>query len=217
MKDRPHEKQHWDRKAAGRGGDERVIAAFAATKIPFLESHIQNLSDCLTLEVGCGDGFISRHLMGKTRLLGVDFSGRMLARNPLTDKAVASAYRLPFADDSFDLVFESNVLHHLEEPAMAVAEMGRVSRRYVALSEPNARSIPIFISHAILPGEKGCLKYNRRYLERLLDEGEIDLIASADLGWVTPRLTPAFMLGILTWLEMRTRSGMFSMVIGCVR
>jgi len=47
------------------------------------------------------------------------------------------ALALPFADDSFDFVIETAVLHHVPEPAKAVAEMMRVARVGVMISDSN--------------------------------------------------------------------------------
>lgn len=44
---------------------------------------------------------------------------------------------LPFGDASFDVVCETGVLHHVSEPGAVVAEMTRVARRAVFLSDEN--------------------------------------------------------------------------------
>ena len=44
---------------------------------------------------------------------------------------------LSFADNSFDLVCEFAVLHHVRRPGQVVAEMSRVARRMVAISDCN--------------------------------------------------------------------------------
>lgn len=49
----------------------------------------------------------------------------------------ANGAHLPFKSRSFDAVIETGVLHHMERPALAVAEMLRVSRRAVCLSDSN--------------------------------------------------------------------------------
>jgi SAM-dependent methyltransferase len=49
---------------------------------------------------------------------------------------VADAERLPFADRSFDLVYVHDGLHHLEHPQAGLAEMARVARRAVSITEP---------------------------------------------------------------------------------
>jgi glycosyltransferase involved in cell wall biosynthesis/SAM-dependent methyltransferase/uncharacterized protein YbaR (Trm112 family) len=56
---------------------------------------------------------------------------------PITS-IVADVEHLPFADDAFDLVFVHDGLHHLERPEAGVAEMARVARRWVSLTEPAA-------------------------------------------------------------------------------
>jgi SAM-dependent methyltransferase len=49
---------------------------------------------------------------------------------------VADAEDLPFADRSFDLVYVHDGLHHLEHPEAGLAEMARVARRAVSITEP---------------------------------------------------------------------------------
>ncbi len=49
---------------------------------------------------------------------------------------VADAEHLPFRDRSVDLAYVHDGLHHLEEPAAALAEMARVAARGVSINEP---------------------------------------------------------------------------------
>jgi SAM-dependent methyltransferase len=49
---------------------------------------------------------------------------------------VADVENLPFANQSVDLVFVHDGLHHLERPKAGIAEMMRVARRWVSVSEP---------------------------------------------------------------------------------
>ncbi|OAI41382.1 hypothetical protein AYO41_01650 [Verrucomicrobia bacterium SCGC AG-212-E04] len=51
------------------------------------------------------------------------------------DDPPALAQSLPFASDSFDIVFTEAVLHHLDRPHAAIYEMVRVSRRSIIISE----------------------------------------------------------------------------------
>jgi SAM-dependent methyltransferase len=48
--------------------------------------------------------------------------------------------RLPFADDSFDVVLSSEVLEHLVRPVEAIAELLRVARKYVIMTSLEALS-----------------------------------------------------------------------------
>jgi ubiquinone/menaquinone biosynthesis C-methylase UbiE/uncharacterized protein YbaR (Trm112 family) len=52
------------------------------------------------------------------------------------DLVVADAENLPFRDGSVDVTYVHDGLHHLERPALALAEMARISRRAVSVSEP---------------------------------------------------------------------------------
>jgi SAM-dependent methyltransferase len=54
---------------------------------------------------------------------------------------VADAERLPFRDRSFDLVYVHDGLHHLERPFVAIAEMARIAKRAVSITEPASATI----------------------------------------------------------------------------
>jgi len=86
------------------------------------------------LDVGCGTGRLLEALRPYGRVMGVDPSEGMLRvlREHRRGEAVrGSAEHLPFADDSFDVVFSVATLHHLVEPGRveaALREMVRVAR-----------------------------------------------------------------------------------------
>jgi len=54
-----------------------------------------------------------------------------------TQHLALDAEQIELPDNSFDLVFASEVLHHCSSPHRALCEMLRVSRRYVLFLEPN--------------------------------------------------------------------------------
>jgi ubiquinone/menaquinone biosynthesis C-methylase UbiE len=70
--------------------------------------------------------------------LGVVLQARERARRFGLDieLVVADAEALPFRDSSIDIVYVHDGLHHLEQPAIGLAEMTRVARRAVSISEP---------------------------------------------------------------------------------
>jgi ubiquinone/menaquinone biosynthesis C-methylase UbiE/uncharacterized protein YbaR (Trm112 family) len=72
--------------------------------------------------------------------LGVILQARERARRFGLDftLVVADAEALPFQDRSIDLVYVHDGLHHLERPALGLAEMARVARRAISVSEPAA-------------------------------------------------------------------------------
>lgn len=94
------------------------------------------------LEVGCGEGLLAHHLVTRggrpERFVAsdVDVSAVTKDLDPLIEVCPASAYELPFADASFELVVCCEVLEHLAHPERALAETARVARRAVLLSAP---------------------------------------------------------------------------------
>jgi len=89
------------------------------------------------LDVGCGEGAITNRLARTREVVGVDTSSTALSHLETT-AIEASATRLPLADDSFDLVLSSEMLEHMprKEYVAALAEMRRVTRRYLLISVP---------------------------------------------------------------------------------
>ena len=83
------------------------------------------------LELGCGTGLILSRLAPSARsAFGLDISPGMIARarDRGLDVALGSVTHLPFADDSFDLVYSFKVLAHVPDIGRALAEAARVTR-----------------------------------------------------------------------------------------
>jgi ubiquinone/menaquinone biosynthesis C-methylase UbiE len=88
------------------------------------------------LDIGCGTGQLlrrARPCYPTAQLVGVDLAGQMVATaTTLTPTKLAvryvhaSAERLPFTDDVFDLVFTTLSLRHWTDPPAGIAEIGRV-------------------------------------------------------------------------------------------
>lgn len=79
------------------------------------------------LDAGCGTG---RRLPGQpaTLAVGVDLCREMLIAGGERRVAVADVRALPFAPDSFDVVWCRLVLGHLSDPLPAYRELARVCR-----------------------------------------------------------------------------------------
>lgn len=89
------------------------------------------------LEVGCGMGTdLLQFARGGANVTGIDLTPRSIeiSRHHLSlynqsgDFANADCERLPFADESFDVVYSNGVLHHTPDTAGAVREIHRVLR-----------------------------------------------------------------------------------------
>lgn len=89
------------------------------------------------LEVGCGMGTdLLQFARGGAKVTGVDLTSRSIeiSRQHLAvcdergDFAISDAETLPFADESFDVVYSNGVLHHTSDTVGAVRELHRVLR-----------------------------------------------------------------------------------------
>ena len=82
------------------------------------------------LDVATGGGHVARRLREEgCRVVTVDPAPGMQA------DVVAGAEDLPFADDSFDVVACRIAPHHFADIRAAVAEMARVSKRFVVIED----------------------------------------------------------------------------------
>jgi 2-polyprenyl-3-methyl-5-hydroxy-6-metoxy-1,4-benzoquinol methylase len=96
------------------------------------------------MEVGCGEGFSTQKLREllppECSLRASDVEQRLVDEARRNNPGVAiereSIYELPHADGAFDVVFVLEVLEHLDDPAAALAEVCRVSKRWVITSVP---------------------------------------------------------------------------------
>jgi SAM-dependent methyltransferase len=84
-----------------------------------------------TLEVGCGEGRVTRDLATRGhRVVAIDASPTLIRAAREADAtgsySVADAAALPFNDDSFDLVVAYNSLMDVQDMPAAVGEIGRV-------------------------------------------------------------------------------------------
>jgi len=108
-----------------------------------------SLTEGRALDIGTGPGQIVFKLaqrLPRWHVTGIDRSPRMIAeafaeRDRLARSAadggnararveflLADGCRAPFADATFDLVLCNSVLHHLEDPARLLREIGRVAK-----------------------------------------------------------------------------------------
>lgn len=133
-----------------RGGDdyfrEQEDHPTRADRLNWVARRVASYRPTSILEVGCGYGKLIRALRRRTDapIVGLDFSPSQLDRAaahladlPAIDLVRASGARLPFADNSFDLVVTSAVILH-NEPAVAEAirrEILRVARRWAVHNE----------------------------------------------------------------------------------
>jgi SAM-dependent methyltransferase len=93
------------------------------------------------IEVGCGPGDLAEALFpSETRYLGIDIDPDEVEKAttgyPFRTFQVGSAYELPVATSSMDLVIACEVLEHLSQPQLALDEIDRVARKWILISVP---------------------------------------------------------------------------------
>src|SRR3989338_1126199 len=110
-----------------RNPDDYVVKAFVTPKIKFMQNNGCFRGKGINiLDVGSGNGTFSWYFREYAEeIVCLDYSEQLLRLNAARMKARADIYQLPFRDGQFDLVFEANVLHHLDNPYSALKEMHR--------------------------------------------------------------------------------------------
>ena len=185
------------------------------------------------LDIGCGSGIYFPILAPKVeRLVGIDISPEMIrAADSLVEAKglvnvvtqVASVMTLPFEDGGFDAVLGFDVLHHVPDPDVAMAEIARVLRpegRFISI-EPNALNPMVFIAHLIPKEERGALRRNypwkmwrlikkhlgrpsSRYVWHVTSSGNKLLVAALRFCELTMGFWPMRYLGVrMVWTAVK--------------
>jgi|GEM_PF-2572280 len=93
---------------------------------------IASKKDYTVLDLGCGNGVSTNNIKGQL-VIGLDLSESQLikAKKDFTNKQfiVGDAIKLPFKDDSFDLVLAINLLHHIPNTEKVLEECWRVLKK----------------------------------------------------------------------------------------
>lgn len=132
--------------------NQRVIEQFSNWARRFAELPIHSEADGMArilaaaavdpasraLDVACGPGIVACALATRAaHVAGVDLTPAMIEQGRLRQRAagleniewrVGDATGLPFEDACFDVVVTRYSFHHIQQPALALAEMKRVCR-----------------------------------------------------------------------------------------
>ena len=112
---------------------DRWIPAYRVRVVPQFADWCDEGS--IVFDFCCDDGTTALAIQAQRPSLtiqGVDIQGHRPCRIPRT---LYDGKRLPFDDDSFDVVLAFDVLHHTPDIGAALKELARVARRYVILKE----------------------------------------------------------------------------------
>lgn len=99
------------------------------------EKYLGDLNSIKALDIGCGVGLVDKYLISKIKNLhGIDVEEGVIEKakvnNPVVSYSVYNGTKIPFNDNTFDLTFAINVMHHVpvEQWGSFTKEMERVLR-----------------------------------------------------------------------------------------
>ncbi len=112
-----------------------------ASKTEEILNHIPHDVESI-LDIGCGNGLITNRLAQKYDVVGVDRCQTAL-KFVETKKIMASSNQISVLDRSFDMVFSSELLEHLDNQVLSstVCEMKRISKKYIFITIPNNETV----------------------------------------------------------------------------
>jgi SAM-dependent methyltransferase len=133
-----------------------------------LKSHLT--AETAWLDLGCGHQVLppwraaeEQKLVARCRMIvGIDYDFDSLLRHQnLNHRVRGTITRLPFADNSFDLVTANMVVEHLDQPEEQFREVGRVLKPggVFIFHTPNARGYATRLARLIPGGSKAKLAY----------------------------------------------------------
>lgn len=137
-------RKYWNLRGGDKYFQEQESYETRQKRSEWLSEEIAKLPVNSVLEIGCGYGKQLKNLSSKkkARFFGIDFSHSQLlkAQEFMLEKiplAEADAARLPFLDNSFELVFSSAVILHnpKKQARQILSEMIRTSRGYLLHNE----------------------------------------------------------------------------------
>lgn len=209
------QRRYWEARERFLDPRDAAPTAFAEPKLDWVERHVELGPDTTVLDVGAGNGTLTWPLSRRSkRVVGLDRSENLLRRSPCTGRMVqGDATVLPFADRTFDVVVESNFLHHAADPVAVLREMARVSRRHVLLIEPNRFHPPMAVFMALSRPDWRGLRFDREHLAQLVDAAGLRLVAASAQGAIYPNATPARVLGRLARFDAPTPLGAFVVAV----
>ncbi len=123
-------------------GDEGHIVA-----LKYVSNFVTMLDVSTILDVGCGTGRGVKWFLEKypyvTNICGVEPVPALIEQAtkqhsiPADNLLCGIGEALPFGDNTFDIVCEFGILHHVQNPDDVVREMIRVARKAVFISDSN--------------------------------------------------------------------------------
>lgn len=154
------------------------------------------------LDIGAGDGYLTAQLAKRCAKVtgleydaaGVQLAAKMLANIENAGVSQGSAYKLPYADRSFDVLTMADVIEHLDTPECAVREMARVAKCEATtfVTTPQKRADRVWDTRHVK-------EYTAGELASLLEIG----FAKVELVFAWPRFWSDFYNTRIGWRVLR--------------
>lgn len=204
---------YWVEMDGYRPFDHPMVRAFTEPRIRTMCHTIGAGRDKRLLDAGTGPGAFMCSLDRFYDVYGIDTSPHMLSKNPLKDKCrCLDASNTGLPDASYDIVFEANMLHHVDDPVATVREMSRLSSEWLVLLEPN-RLNPVMMALAVLrKEERTVLKSSRRFVRDLV-KPPFEIVHMETAGMIAPNRIPLALLPVLRPFDFSFPLGMFHFLI----
>lgn len=87
------------------------------------------------LDFGCDDGSTADMIMKinpSLKIVGIDIQSNRISKIP---RKIYNGNKIPYPDNTFDIVMSLNVLHHTKDILRHVKEMKRVSKKYLLIKD----------------------------------------------------------------------------------
>lgn len=91
--------------------------------------------DSYILDYGCDDGSVAEMIMEynpSLRIVGVDIQANRPSKIP---RKIYNGTKIPYPNNTFDIVICLDVLHHTKDMSVHVKEMRRVSKKYLIIKD----------------------------------------------------------------------------------
>jgi ubiquinone/menaquinone biosynthesis C-methylase UbiE len=135
------------------------------------------------LDIGCNSGYMVELVDPACEVHGVDVAPRLVerAQKRLKSAQVAKAEALPFENNTFDVCNLSEILEHVFDPELCMAEASRVSRRSVIGSTPHESGT--WGAHRVESHPFHVRCYTEQTLREMLEKfGRIVFFKTIDIG-----------------------------------
>lgn len=182
--------------------DHWWLASRRRMVVDWIEQRYPGRRDLQILDVGCGTGMMLVDMARLGNAQGIDASDEALGfcrRRGLTSVQKGNVARLPFADDSFDVLTGVDILEHIDDDAGALREWGRVLK-------PGGRLFLFVPAHQWLWSLQDEIsghrrRYTMRRLRRVVQDAGLQVERQS---YVSTFLFPVIVLGRI-WLKALRR------------